>query len=264
MPGPFFMPSPDLRVHIRQKVCDFLRNLGRDWQLCTLGPYRGGMTLSIPDLLGPDAPGVRMIEVTTLSGSASVKGTSQALGNATDAALFAAMRDWADAIVVGTKTAQAEDYGGSATPLYVLSYSFSLDPHSRLFTEGTPILAVPHAQLADAALSARRAAYEAAGARFLDTGDGSMASVVAALRAQGHERIVCEGGPGIYSGFIAEDLVDALYLTVHPLLSSSVDTPLVFPKPAAKAGFHRDMRLDNVAADTDGTVFLRYTRARSR
>lgn len=45
------------------------------------------------------------------------------------------------------------------------------------------------------------------------------AAAVAALRDRGHEWILSEGGPTLFTSFVAAGLVDELFLTVSPLLA---------------------------------------------
>jgi riboflavin biosynthesis pyrimidine reductase len=40
--------------------------------------------------------------------------------------------------------------------------------------------------------------------------------ILGALRARGHRRILCEGGPGLFSELLAAKLVDELFLTLSP------------------------------------------------
>lgn len=44
-------------------------------------------------------------------------------------------------------------------------------------------------------------------------------AAVEALRAGGHELILCEGGPTLFGGFVGAALVDELFLTLSPALS---------------------------------------------
>jgi len=44
------------------------------------------------------------------------------------------------------------------------------------------------------------------------------AEIVAAVRTDGHTRILCEGGPGLFGELAAAGLVDGLFLTVSPAL----------------------------------------------
>jgi len=45
------------------------------------------------------------------------------------------------------------------------------------------------------------------------------AEAVAALRARGHELVLSEGGPTLFTSFVAAGLIDELFLTVSPLLA---------------------------------------------
>ena len=78
------------------------------------------------------------------------------------------------------------------------------------------------------------------------------------LREHGFERILCEGGPSIIGQLVHIDAIDQMYLTLDPRLSSGVEQPVASFHGTQS---HRRMHLENVAADTDGTVFLRYSRA---
>ena len=73
---------------------------------------------------------------------------------------------------------------------------------------------------------------------------------------------MCEGGPGIFGLFIAEKLVDQLYLTLDPTLTTHVEKNLVSDKAAASLGLSRHsnfpLTLEQLVVDTDSTVFLRY------
>ena len=50
-----------------------------------------------------------------------------------------------------------------------------------------------------------------------------------------------------------------MYLTLDPHLSTGVETPMATFQGEHS---HHRMQLENVAADHDGTVFLRYSRSR--
>lgn len=207
------------------------------------------------DLIGPDRPTeLRAVAVTTANGAARVDGDTGTMGNATDTALLLGLRDWADVVLVGAGTVIAEDYGGSPTPLAVVTRRLSLDPGARLFAEGSPLLLVPQSSLDDPALAHRRALLTAAGATLVSTGSGTAGEIVAALHGLGHHRITCEGGPGLYSQLFRADLVDVLHLTVDPVLHSPADMQLL------RGDVHRRLALDHLAATADGTVFLRYRR----
>jgi riboflavin biosynthesis pyrimidine reductase len=59
-------------------------------------------------------------------------------------------------------------------------------------------------------------------ATIVQIGDRSaldLTAAVGALRARGHELILCEGGPLLFGGLVAAGLVDELFLTRSPILA---------------------------------------------
>jgi riboflavin biosynthesis pyrimidine reductase len=50
-------------------------------------------------------------------------------------------------------------------------------------------------------------------------------AAVAALRSRGHEAILSEGGPRMFTSFVAAGVVDELFLTVSPLLAGRSGRP---------------------------------------
>lgn len=209
-------------------------------------------TALIEMLLGPDGEGIRLNAASTLHGSATIDGTSGPMGGDTDAELFAALREWAEVTVVGSATVKAESYGpASNTRLAVLSHSLDFSGLEDLLASG-PIVLTPE----ERASSAEAHKLIDAGAEVLSTGTGAMTEAIDALRARGYRRISCEGGPSVYSAFLAEGLIDKLYLTLDPHLSPSVEKPIIDGEATSPA---LKLELENVAA-ADSTVFLRYRR----
>ncbi|MDO5031729.1 dihydrofolate reductase family protein [Corynebacterium sp.] len=210
-------------------------------------------------LLGPDTPGVRLIAVSSLHGSATVDGTSEVMGNATDAALFGALRAWAEVAVVGSATVEAEGYFAPApghARLAVLSSSLSFDPGTDFFS-AHPLVLCPDSRVD----SPEARAMEDRGAEVRGVGKGSVPEVIEALRGAGYRRISCEGGPSVYSAFIAAGAVDTFYLTLDPHLAAAVEHPVVgaADQDSAEIPESLQMTLENVTA-VGSTVFLRYAR----
>lgn len=219
-------------------------------------------------LLGPAlASGVRAIMVSTLSGSATISGRSAELGNATDTSLLLGLREWADVIVVGAKTVRAEDYSGARpsaarpqpAPIAVVSASLEFDPESKFLTDydTPPVFLTPSTALASPEGARRAAALQERGFEVVDIGEATPQNVVEESRRRGWRKVSLEGGPGLLGSFIEADAVDQLYLTLDPHLSSRPELPVA---AGANEIVHRPMTLENVTADTDGTVFLRYAR----
>ena len=228
--------------------------------------------MEISSLLGPDSGDVFTVRtnmVSTLTGSATMNHVSEDMGNDTDGQLFAALRNWADVVLVGAQTVRAEDYSGVApvtdgsrpAPIAVPSRSLDFDITSDFFTDVTtpPILLVPHSSWDDQELAKRIATIESAGAEVCDAGEGTAQNYISVLKDRGFKRVLCEGGPGMIGQLVDIDAIDQMYLTLDPHLSTGVETPMATFKGEHS---HRRMQLENVAADQDGTVFLRYSRAR--
>ena len=228
--------------------------------------------MDISSLLGPDSGDVFTVRtnmVSTLTGSATMNHVSEDMGNDTDGQLFAALRNWADVVLVGAQTVRAEDYSGvkpngdgsRPAPIAVPSRSLDFDITSDFFTDFTtpPILLVPHSSWDDQELAQRIATIESAGAEVCDAGEGTVQNYISVLKDRGFKRVLCEGGPGMIGQLVDIDAIDQMYLTLDPHLSTGVETPMATFQGEHS---HHRMQLENVAADHDGTVFLRYSRAR--
>lgn len=179
----------------------------------------------LADIIGPTLPPgepeIRAVAVSSLTGSVTLDGVSGDLGNDLDRELLLALRDWADVVLVGAGTVRAEGYTGQrAKQLAVVSRSGDV-----------PL---------DDALVLSPASPE---------------DLIADLRARGHQRIVCEGGPEIYTMLFDAHLIDILHLTVAPVLLGPVEKHLL------NDGQHR-LHLEHHAATDDGTLFLRYRAVR--
>lgn len=228
--------------------------------------------MDISSLLGPDSGDVFTIRtnmVSTLTGSATMNQVSEDMGNDTDGQLFAALRNWADVVLVGAQTVRAEDYSGvkpngdgsRPAPIAVPSHSLDFDITSDFFTDFTtpPIILIPHSSKDDQDLTKRIATIESTGAEVCDAGEGTVQDYITVLKDRGFKRVLCEGGPGMIGQLVDIDAIDQMYLTLDPHLSTGVETPMATFKGEHS---HRRMQLENVAADQDGTVFLRYSRVR--
>ncbi len=201
---------------------------------------------------------VRAVAATTLFGAFTRRGSSQALGNSADAALLAALREWADVVLVGAGTVRAEKYGPSQTPIAIVSRSLCVDTSLGVFDSPTVIILTPQSSLLHAASTTSVSSLSAAGAQVISTEDGSAKQIVDALHSCGFNRIVCEGGPGIYADLLANDLIDVLHLTTDPSVGSTdAHWGLTFP---SHPEFLREFQLEHVATTSDSMLFSRYRR----
>lgn len=178
-------------------------------------------------------PWVRFNLIAALDGSATYNGVSAPLGNDGDRRLFGLVRRLCDVILVGAGTVRAEGYAGplvsdedtrwrkarGLTPhpaLALISGSLGMDPKSDLFRHAPvrPLI------FTSAAAPPDRVEALSAVADVVVGGEESvdMRGCADRLGERGLGRILCEGGPGVFGGFIAEDGVDELCLSLSPLL----------------------------------------------
>lgn len=161
---------------------------------------------------------LRVNFVSALDGAAAVDGRTAGLASPADKAVFDHLRATCDVVLVGAGTATAERYRPAAVPIAVVSGSLSPSPDERLFTPAagtaTPIM------LTCASAPADRRAVLADHAEIVDCGDREvdLRLVVAELERRGLRRLLCEGGPRLFSSLLAADLVEELCLTVAPVL----------------------------------------------
>ncbi|WP_211323084.1 pyrimidine reductase family protein [Amycolatopsis palatopharyngis] len=219
-----------------------------------------------PDQL--DRPWVQVNFVASADGAVSVGEYSEGLSSPGDKRLFLLGRDLADVILVGAGTVTTEDYRGARPrprrsrlgrtdfpPIAVVTNRCTIRPDSRLLTDThvPPIVLTCAAAPED-----RRGALADAGAEVVLAGEGSVDLRLAldALARRGLRRVDCEGGPHLFGGLLAEDLVDQLCLTVAPLLTGTGPSRIVAGPPV---DVPRGLRLASVLHE-DGFLMLRYRR----
>ena len=190
----------------------------------------------------PDGRHLRMNFVQSLDGAIAVDGRSKGLQSPADLRVFRALRDVADAVLVGAGTARQEGYGpvritpeGQAwrastgrppeIPLVVVSRSGGrgLDP-DRL-APSTLVLTC------EAGARAVESPFEQL---VCGIDEVDLAAGLDELAARGYQRLVCEGGPTLFSDLLALGLVDELCLTISPLLAGGAP-PLLASRPEPPA-----------------------------
>ena len=131
-----------------------------------------------------------------------------------------------DAILVGARTARVDDplltVRGPVEPRVpprrvVLDGRGTLEPGARLLSEGDGVVQLVTTEAAEPDWLRR---MEDAGARVLtvEGRDGRVepAAALRALRSEGVEALLCEGGGVVASALLSRGLVDRLYLAVAP------------------------------------------------
>lgn len=218
------------------------------------------------------SPWVRANFVCSIDGAVSIGGASGALGTPADHQVFGILRELADVVVVGAGTVRAENYGGAristegrrrrlhagmseVPPIAVVSARADLDPDSRLFTDTeVPPIILTCAE-ADPARLARLAS---AGASIVEAGERQVTSegLINVLAERTLNRVLCEGGPGLFGQLVADDAVDELCITTAPvLLGGSAGRISVSPRVNTIG-----MTPAHILSDTDGTVLTRWVR----
>jgi len=213
---------------------------------------------------------LRVNFVSSVDGAATRDGLSGGLGDAADRRYFELLRRVADVVLVGAGTVRAEGYGpmrvsdasaawreaNGLTPhpvFAIVSGALDLDPASRIFTEAPvrPIVVTTAGNDVSAFAEVADAVVAGVGERI----DAAVA--VAALRARGLDRILCEGGPHLFGSLLAADAVDELCVTVEPTLEAGDARRIAageLPEP-------RGLELAHVLR-SGSTLLLRYSRSR--
>ena len=115
---------------------------------------------------------------------------------------------------------------------------------------------------ADAAGPCRRRLGSAAEVLDCSAGDPArvdLATALSRLAGRGLVRVLTEGGPTLLAGLVDDDLLDEMCLTVAPVMVAGT-APRVIAGPTEV--LHR-MRPEHVLTDSEGHLYLRYTRVRS-
>lgn len=219
-------------------------------------------------------PWVLMNMIASADGAIEIDGVSGPLGGPADRAAFAAIRSYADVILVGSQTIRAEGSSGPspseavqalrrrhgvwAVPrLAIVSASLDFTWDEPLWRNdlSRPLILTAGGAAQERLTQARRHAdVVVAGQDRVDMG-----RAIDELADLGARVILTEGGPALNGQLFAADLVDELCLTYAPMLvggkSRRIDAGPTIAPP------HR-LTLAHVLAD-DGFLLTRYLRDRS-
>jgi riboflavin biosynthesis pyrimidine reductase len=192
--------------------------------------YGGGLTLP------PGAVYANFIaSLDGVSALVAPRGAGPTLRGEADADRFVMglLRFLADAVLIGAGTLRVDRghlwtagyidreragvyraLGRGEPRLVVVSSSGDLDPGERALQAGALVLTT-------AAGAARLRGRLPAASALRSLGDGRLpaATILAAIRAEGHRRVLTEGGPTLLGRLAAERVLDELFLTVSPVLA---------------------------------------------
>ena len=212
-----------------------------------------------------DRPFVFTNFAVTVDGKATIDGRSGKIGSDTDTAMLVGLRTRADAVMIGSGTMRAENYGRvvgdpakrelresnglSPDPLVViLAGRLELPWDAPLFTAGAGEVLIFTASDADPPETATDVQVVRHEGRV---------DVVAAMRHLRSERgirsLLCEGGPTLHAELVSAGLVDELFVTRAAKLGGG-DGPEIFNGLGAH---ERPLELAWLLED-DGELYARY------
>lgn len=203
--------------------------------------------------LGADAPSERpyvvVNMVASVDGRATVGGRSGPLGGPADKAIFFELRASVDAVLAGTGTLRAENYGRLVRKEERIAQRVArgLEPEPLCLVcsrsgdvpTGIPLFSDPEAR-----------------PLVLTGDDAELGRALSLVRTEhGVRSLLCEGGPALNASLFGAGLVDELFLTVSPLLAGSAD-PLTI---VGDTGLGEPVSLELVwVLESDGMLLLRY------
>ena len=218
-------------------------------------------------LAGPDRPYVFLNFVTTLDGRAALDGSTRPLGGPADLEMLLALRDVADAVLIGPGTVRAEGYarlvgaperraareaaGLSADPPAVLiSRRFDIPWEAGLFAAAEqPVIVYTGAGAVSATPEV------AAPVEIVELERCTPAAALRDLRARGIRALLSEGGPTLFRALLGDGLVDELFLTLTPVLTADDREIGILPGPRLEGPLRSELRW---ILRSEHELFLRY------
>ena len=224
----------------------------------------------------PDGPWLRTMMVMTLDGATvGPDGLSGSISGPADKRVFMETRRLADAVLVGAGTIRAERYKPMgvkpewqearraedlqlAPRIVIVSGRLDLPWEEPMFSQSASPITVATCANVDA--RARENAERHAHVVDFGTDTVDLPALVSWMRAEGMDRIVCEGGEALLDGLVRDQLVDEMDLTISPVLAGSgflADPPT--DAVDAISGRYPRVALAHQFVD-EGFVFCRFVR----
>jgi riboflavin biosynthesis pyrimidine reductase len=191
---------------------------------------------------------VRLNMISSADGGSTVDGVSGGLGNRNDHAVFAALRDHADFVLVGLATVVAEQYGPPAQDqlsILVVAPTPDVSGNPKLFESGRATFVL-----------GAGAPPTPAGVPDLRVGEGALVDLSALLRELRGQVVLLEGGPSLAGVMTSLGLVDEFFHTTAPMIVAGESARVAHGPPADA----RIWGLMHGFCDDAGYLFLRYAR----
>lgn len=193
---------------------------------------------------------VELCMVTSLDGAVAVDGRSGPMSSPADRLVLATLRSSAQLVLVGAGTVRAEGYRVPRDPrvrIAVVTRSGGLDWEGELFASGAAIVVTGEATDVPAHVSTVRSSGH----------EPDLASALDALEALVPDAgfIHVEGGAALNGTLVSLGLVDAVNLTVAPMIAGGSEQRIITGAPAVTAG----LRLIHAFAEGDH-LFTRWER----
>jgi riboflavin biosynthesis pyrimidine reductase len=202
----------------------------------------------------PRRPWVRANMVATVDGAAAGEsGRSGSINNDVDRRVFALLRSYADAVVVGAGTARAEGYRPTDRPIVLVSRRGQVPERLRDAEPGRVLLATCSAA---ERLDAARATLGDDHVLVLGGHRVDLARLRDELAERGLVELLCEGGPHLLRDLLDQGVLDELCQTVVPRLVGGTHPRILDGAPV-------DAALElHVLLEHDGTLLGRWLVAR--
>ena len=202
---------------------------------------------------------LRLNLITSVTGAASgADGTSETLTNPVDRRILGVIRELADAVLIGAQTLRTESYlQPRRSRLAIVTSSGDLGGHRIEAADGeAPIVICPATAVALAKQSLPDAEYLLLEPVSTSSTTGialAPADIIGALRDNGQESIVCEGGPNLAAQLVDAGLVDEFCLSTSARIGGAP-----FPVLGGSAIAERDVVLTQLLRDGASSLYARW------
>jgi riboflavin biosynthesis pyrimidine reductase len=185
--------------------------------------------------------------ISTADGRATIAGRTAPIANRADYELFHALRERADAVMVGAGTVRVEGYGPMDQLAVLVTRTGRVPAEAGLLAApGNRVVVLtpsPDATLPPCAASVS----------YLR---GTLAEGLRALRTEhGVRSVLCEGGPQLLGELLRRGLADELHLVIAPKLAAGPDPLTIVTGPQLDPPAELSLRSVH---ESGGYLFLRY------